>query len=264
MRLSTLLQSTAESMQQDFERLTAELASPGTKGAAREEIVRQFLRCYLPRRFDVDEGQATDRFGNTSGQMDALILDLEDTPILYSAPGAKVFLCESVRGAIEVKSRLTKNGLLEDARKIRRLKRLRRALNKPFNSIVKEGEEPGGTCPPIIGGLFAYSSAQSMTSLCGELVEWNSRVDPQEGVDFLAILNMGILTFGGDGLSLFEAKVHEGTSCLQWPVRPAVVLLLVCFYVLGRLHDFQCHFGKLPVADLLSYFGVASADILGR
>jgi len=262
MKLSTLLRSTAASMQHEFEKLTAELASPGTKGAAREEIVRQFLRCYLPRRFDVEGGQATDQFGTSSGQIDALILDLGDSPILYSAPGAKVFLCESIRGAVEVKSRLTRNGLLEDARKIKRLKTLRRALNKPVYSIVSEDQGAAGICPPIIGGLFAYSSAVSIESLGRELQQWNLGVAPEEGVDFLAIVDRGIVTFGGEEIDLWEAKVHEGACAATWPATPPLVLLLVCLYILRRVIEFELHFGRLPAADLLSYFRVASADIV--
>jgi len=264
MKLSTLLRSTARSMQHEFERLTAELASPGTKGAAREEIVREFLRCYLPQRFQVEGGQATDRFGNTSGQMDALILDLEDTPVLYSAPGAKVFLCESVRGAIEVKSQLTKTGLLEDARKIRRLKRLRRALNDPIHSVVQGEQQLVWPCPPIIGGLFAYSSAQSMTTLGTELREWNDKVPPEERVDFLAVLGEAILTFGGEDMSPYQADAHEGTTSIEWPVTPAFALLLVCGYILKRLMGFQLYSGRLPVVDLPSYLSTAILDLAVR
>jgi hypothetical protein len=252
-------------MQHEFETITAELASPAPKGAAREEIVRRFLSGYMPHRFEVADGQVTDCFGNSSGQIDVLILDLEDTPVLYSAPGAKVFLCESVRGVVEVKSQLTKKGLLEDARKIKRLKGLRRVINEPVYSVVQDDEalEPNRACPPIIGGIFAYSSGQSLESLGNELKEWNTLVDPQERVDFLAVLDHGIVTFGEEEhAELFEANAHEGLELLGWPIGPPMVLLLVCTYILRRLTDFQLCFGRVPVASLGPYFAVAVRDLM--
>lgn len=44
----------------------------GEQGAAREEIVRAFLRSYLPKRFEVSSGFVFDAGGRISGQTDII------------------------------------------------------------------------------------------------------------------------------------------------------------------------------------------------
>jgi hypothetical protein len=66
--LGRLLAATGQRMRADLaERL---IAHPGELGAHREEIIRQFLRAYLPKRFEVSSGFAFDSAGHISQQLD--------------------------------------------------------------------------------------------------------------------------------------------------------------------------------------------------
>jgi hypothetical protein len=48
---------------------------PGEVGSGREEILRRFLRDYLPKRFDVSSGFVFDSEGNISRQLDIIVAD---------------------------------------------------------------------------------------------------------------------------------------------------------------------------------------------
>src|SRR2546430_2073339 len=72
------------------------LAHPGELGAAREQVVRDFLSAHLPRRFAVSTGFAFDCAGAVSGQLDIVIYDADICP-RFEVPGGKfLFPCEAV------------------------------------------------------------------------------------------------------------------------------------------------------------------------
>ena len=49
------------------------VAHPGELGVGREEIIRRFLRAYIPARFEVSTGFVFDSKGNLSKQLDIVI-----------------------------------------------------------------------------------------------------------------------------------------------------------------------------------------------
>jgi hypothetical protein len=68
----------------------------GELGTAREEIVRQFLRSYLPRRFEISSGFVFDAHGNLSQQLDVIIADGMMCPRFSVAGGVHFYPCEAV------------------------------------------------------------------------------------------------------------------------------------------------------------------------
>lgn len=80
---------------------------PGELGTGREEVIRGFLRKYLPQRFGVSTGFVFDFSGKVSKQIDVIIYDALLTP-KFEVVGGKVFHpCESVVCVGEIKSVLT-------------------------------------------------------------------------------------------------------------------------------------------------------------
>ncbi len=79
--------------------------SSATKGREREQFVDSFLSQVLPSPFRFGTGDATDRFGNKSGQLDVVV----EYPLLPSLPVvgqplSRLYLAESIAAVIEVKS----------------------------------------------------------------------------------------------------------------------------------------------------------------
>lgn len=108
-----LLQASGTRMKQDLqERLTSH---PAELGRGREEVIRSFLRSYLPKRFEVSHGFAFDATGRTSEQLDIVIADSQICPHFEAPGGIRFFPCESVVAVGQVKSALTKRQQLKDA-----------------------------------------------------------------------------------------------------------------------------------------------------
>lgn len=112
-RLDSLLASAAERMKADLkERL---IAHPGELGTDREEIVRSFLRAYLPKRFDVSTGFIFDADGEMSKQIDIIIADSLVCARFETAGGTRYYPCEAVVAVGQIKSSLTSVAKLHDA-----------------------------------------------------------------------------------------------------------------------------------------------------
>jgi len=86
--LPRLLKSVAEQMWQGLSQSL--VPHPGEQGTARGEIIREFLRSHLPRRFGVDTGFVFDSASRTSKQIDIVIYDAAQSP-LFAPPAANSF-----------------------------------------------------------------------------------------------------------------------------------------------------------------------------
>src|SRR5574341_1805528 len=102
--LENLLKASGRRMRADLaERL---VPHPGELGTDRDEIIRQFLRAYLPKRFEVSTGFAFDSQGNISQQLDIIISNSLVCPRFETVGGSRFYPCESVVAVGQVKSSL--------------------------------------------------------------------------------------------------------------------------------------------------------------
>lgn len=74
------------------------VAHPGELGVGREEVIRRFLRSYLPLRFDISTGFVFDSKGYVSKQLDIIIANALVCPRFETAGGIRFYPCESVDG----------------------------------------------------------------------------------------------------------------------------------------------------------------------
>ena len=88
---------------------------PGELGVAREEIIRRFLRAYLPARFEISTGFVFDSKGNVSKQLDIVIANALVCLRFETAGGTRFYPCESVVAVGQVKSSLTRDAELRSA-----------------------------------------------------------------------------------------------------------------------------------------------------
>ncbi len=103
--LEAMLKAAGKRMRDDL--AGSLIPHPGELGSDREEVIRQFLRAYLPKRFEVSSGFAFDSTGNVSQQLDIVISNSLICPRFETAGGKKFFPCEAVVAVGEVKSSLT-------------------------------------------------------------------------------------------------------------------------------------------------------------
>jgi len=113
--LESLIESAGERMRLDLaERL---VPHKGELGVGREEIIRSFLRAYLPKRFDVSSGFLFDCTGRVSDQLDVIVSNTLVATHFETVGGSRFFPCESVVAVGQVKSSLTSRGELAKALK---------------------------------------------------------------------------------------------------------------------------------------------------
>lgn len=97
----------------------------GSMGDASEERWMNFLRTYLPDRYEVDKAIVIDALGNVSDQIDVVIYDNLYTPFIFNKDGFKYVPAESVYAVFEVKQDLYEN-IEYAADKVESVRRLQR------------------------------------------------------------------------------------------------------------------------------------------
>lgn len=109
---------------------------PGELGTGREEIIREFLRKHLPKRFGVSTGFVFDAHGKSSLQMDIVIYDVYLCPSFEAVGGKTFFPCEAVVAVGQVKSQLTsRKSVIESFDNLRSVKELDRSAGNQNLSL---------------------------------------------------------------------------------------------------------------------------------
>ncbi len=80
---------------------------PGSKGDEAEEILKNFLKKTLAKKYAIGKGQIINSSkASYSTEQDIVIYDAHNCPLVYSGEGVQIFPIESVLVVIEVKSRI--------------------------------------------------------------------------------------------------------------------------------------------------------------
>lgn len=129
---------------------------PVTKGDLSETQWIQFLKGFLPNRYDVAKGYVFDSRGGVSDQIDIIIFDPFHSPLIYDAPnGEKYVTAESVYAIFEIKQTANENHLKYAQEKISSVK----DLHRTSRGMIASGKQMDARVPPqIIGGLLATDS----------------------------------------------------------------------------------------------------------
>lgn len=127
----------------------------GCKGDATEDKWIEFLRRYLPKRYDVDKAMVIDHEGNVSQQIDIVLYDVFYTPFIFNHNGFKYIPAEGVYAVFEVKQDI-ENNIDYAGKKIESVRKLKRTSIPMINS--------GRVCParplsPILGGILTSTSS---------------------------------------------------------------------------------------------------------
>jgi hypothetical protein len=79
--------------------------SNATSGTERQAVIDHFLAAVFPNQFRFGTGDATDKTGNRSGQLD-VVIENSFSPSLPSIPAGntRLYLAESIAAVVEVKS----------------------------------------------------------------------------------------------------------------------------------------------------------------
>lgn len=164
----------------DFGEISNKIEHMGERGNARESILVDYLRKYLPERYEISKGIIADSSDIQSRQVDLIIHDRYMTPYLLQYDSTKVIPVETVYCTIEVKSVIDKNQLtkgIENVASVRKLKK----------------QQYRGMIVPTAGMIFAYDSSVSMDTLFKSVVDISERYPIEERPCCLCVLNKGLI-----------------------------------------------------------------------
>lgn len=186
----------------------------GTRGSRREEAVRAFLNNRLPKALTVVTGQATDRFGNMSRQLDLMIYDSGRNSTLVD--GLNVLLpAEALLAVVEVKSILDARELSKGLINAASTNSLR-PYGKQFTRARKRGDPADDRVPRCFYTLLSRDSDLSEQNWLDR--EWARLVDAEDSeahnlIDMLVILERGLLQPRDQrGMSVRD----PGSNLQQW------------------------------------------------
>jgi hypothetical protein len=174
----------------------------GETGRRREDDLREFLRCFFPRRLGIGTGEIAASDGSVSPQVDLIVYDALETPLLDSSESSIVVPVEGVFGVIEVSSRLDITKLREDVEKIRAVKALEKRAYWAGNSDIVNSYAPHGTPRdvwPVLGFCFAYEGNELDNLRAG--VRQLDTDDLWNNLDMLCVLNQGCIANAGSDAS---------------------------------------------------------------
>jgi Domain of unknown function (DUF6602) len=187
-----LLQSAAAQLRQDFEEIRGSNPHFGEGGAEAEQILAEFLRDRLPRRFDVQSGVVIGANGAVSSQTDLIVYDALDSPVYRKGPRVHIVPRDNVAAVIEVKSKLNKEELRDASVKVASVKSMRPSpislIDQPvtFSSMIMAN---------TLGCVFAYDSYTSLDTLADNLREINEGQDSDHWIDMVTVLGKGSLSY---------------------------------------------------------------------
>ena len=114
-----------------YDESTKRLIHPGEFGNHRERICIDYLRSIVPMRLDMGTGFMINDKGDISTQIDILIYDRNNTPLIENNEKQRFYPVETVVGIVEVKSDLNKTQFKEALNKLARNKRLKENMSNP-------------------------------------------------------------------------------------------------------------------------------------
>jgi len=185
------------------------------RGGEREEGVREFLSKQLPDRLKVTTGEAVDRYGNTSSQLDVMVYDATlNSP--FAGESNSLLPAEALLAIVEVKTELTNEEWKRIAKSVEAFCRLR--PYKEHFSLSKSGREnavkPGPRC---FFTVAAFSSDLSSGSSWAKK-EWERACkaignDSCLGLNRILVLDRGIIN---PTEAVYRPSADQGENLLAW------------------------------------------------
>lgn len=253
-----LITSAGRQLREDFREIQQCNPHSGEKGSEAEEILKQFLRARLPRRFDVGAGIVLGTDGAASRQSDVIIYDSINSPIYRTGTRLQILPRDNVPAVIEVKSKLNKDELKDAAGKIASVKKIKASpicgADQPvtFSDLITTS---------VFGCVFAFDSYTSLETLAENLQEINETQHSDQWIDLVVVLDKGCSGYALQ--SPFEQKSAGwlgGASGDEFPIPPFGIHLVYSelearalnhFFV--RLMSHLTFFRKISAFDFAAF-----------
>lgn len=205
----------------------------GNKGTSNENNFSDFVRQYLPRRFEIGNGEIIDSFGNRSGQADIVIVS-DDHPFAFSPNRPGLFFIEGVLSVGEIKTVLTSQELKNTLNNSVLYKNLKMTHSKSSITITNNSDfKRYYEHPPFF--LFCYESQLSLTTIKRLIEEFvmEKSIDNFKVIDGIFVLGKGWIINFGDGEGSFQFGTPDGNVFTDWVVKDSNSVLFDFFTYLS-------------------------------
>jgi hypothetical protein len=203
-------------MRAKLDEIRATFANPGNKGSGTEDLIRSFLRTYLPRYLEVGHGEVIDSHGGRSPQTDVVIAT-EDHPFTFTTDLPGLFFVEGVGGAGEVKTLLASREIESTCEKAATFKRLRPLPFTGFFIGGSDGSDDRVDSPPPYF-LVALESQVRLETIRDQLNTYrhHNQLNSGEFLDAVFVLGVGTVIDFGDGNRQLRADRPDGSHVTGW------------------------------------------------
>lgn len=185
--------------------------SSATKGHEREHFINAFLAQILPPTFRFGTGDATDRSGKRSGQLDVVV----EFPFLPSLPlterGSRLYLAEGVAAVIEVKSDVS----TQWDEVVRTADQLE-SLDRNFGGGMSMGGYPSPKIPLFAVGYTGWKTLETLQDKLASTSNVSGILVIESGL-FVSVPKSGGVTATGEwALWGLISCLHQATSTLKF------------------------------------------------
>ncbi|MFA5842431.1 MAG: DUF6602 domain-containing protein [Candidatus Gracilibacteria bacterium] len=189
----------SKQMLAELEKVRESFNHSGNKGTKMETVFAEFLKKYLPKRFEIGCGEIIDSKAKRSGQCDIIITN-ENHPFSFK-PGTRepgLFFIEGVSAVGEIKTSLNSKELVNSLKASQKYKELEAVRLKGFYEN-KPSDDRFIKNPPYF--LFAFESKLKFTSIGPKIDKYlkENRLKAESILDGIFVLNEGRIINFGDG-----------------------------------------------------------------
>lgn len=169
------------------------------KGENNEEILKDFLKKFLPKKFSITSGFVIDKSGGISKQCDIIIYDNHYNPEMLNFRTIKMIPVDFVYAVIEVKTTLDQNEIksaIENIESVKKLDYIKKKISyADFNpedpsKLVSFGDMD--TTPPM-GFVFAYNTNIVQLQTIKDNIASNLPTEKEHHINSVLILNKGFI-----------------------------------------------------------------------
>ena len=190
------IESMAQKMATEYANVSEKISHMGTRGSAREDVLKDVIRQLIPERFRVGSGIVVDAYETQSKQQDLFIFDAINSPVFLKTESFNIIPVESVFATVEIKSTLRKDTLCQSLENIKSIKMLKRSelITSPWVSSRHN---------QIMSSVFAYTSDTSIETVAHNLEELCREIPYKLRPSVICIFDKGII------VNVLKSSIHQ-------------------------------------------------------
>lgn len=260
-----------------FDKVERQLIHAGEFGRLREVVSKNFIRYAIPRRLDIGTGFVMNHAGDVSTQVDLIVYDKNETPLVQDSENQYFYPVETVCAVGEIKSVLKKDEFGKALNKLAKIKELRERISEIDTPIIRTNPHRSSQSKfdPIINDsdrMFTFMICErfdfDIKTLVNELNSlYESEIEPRNKHNMVLSIDDGLLLYMSPGQTIVGTIKHMPVPVVNNPeyqVQKNVFLARTeetqnyhlqtfCTYLFSRTQSIS-----ILLPDLAHYLGVVN------